>query len=286
MTSTAKILVVDDEASLRLTMTEMLSRDGHQVTTAASGQIALALIKTQSFDLALVDLHLGDMVGTELLAAIRQQSPDMVVIMLTAYASLETAVEALRQGAHDYLFKPCSTVELRESIRQGLLKRQQTIKQRALLQQLGQYIAANLEDIQSLVKEQFPGPAPTTTAIEPPNKSLILNYNEPAQEQQGRFQQQGGLIVDFVRHVITLDGHLLELSPTEFSLLAYLISEAPRVIPPQELTREVQGYDSDPWEAGETMRSHMYHIRQKIKKAAGRANVIRTLRGVGYTISE
>ncbi len=77
---------------------------------------------------------------------------------------------------------------------------------------------------------------------------------------------------------------LLELSPTEFDLLAYLVSEAPRVVPPQELIREVQGYASDAQEAAEIIRSHVYHIRRKMQTAAGRS-VIATSRGVGYSVA-
>lgn len=270
----AKILVVDDEIAIRLTLEDMLTHDGHQVVTADSGEAALALISKQIFDLALLDLSLGDMTGTEVLAALRQQSPDTVAIMLTAHASLETAVEALRQGAHDYLFKPCSTMALRESIQRGLLKRQQAVQQRDILRHLKQSLSNNLEDIQVVLAEQTTMP-PSTPGVEALDISLSDTPNE----------QQGELTVDFLRHVITLDGHLLELSPTEFNLMAYLVSEAPRVISAQELIQAVQGYESKPWEASEITRAHIYHIRQKIKKATGRTNIIRTVRGVGYTIA-
>ena len=90
--------------------------------------------------------------------------------------------------------------------------------------------------------------------------------------------------MDFMRHVITLDGHLLELSPTEFDLLAHLVSEAPRVVSPQELVREAQGYESEPWEARDLVRYHIYRVRRKIKATTGRADVIHTVRGVGYTV--
>ncbi len=278
---TAKILVVDDETAILLTLEDMLTHDGHQVTTAESGEAALALINKQIFDLALLDLSLGDMTGTEVLAALRQQSPDTVAIMLTAYASLETAVEALRQGAHDYLFKPCSTMALRESIQRGLLKRQQAVQQRDILRHLRQCLTNNLEDIQTVLAEQTTSPAPA-----PGPEALDIALSAPPNKQSERFLQQDGLIVDFLRHVITLDGNLLELSPTEFNLMAYLVNEAPRVISAQELVGAVQGYESKPWEASEIARAHIYHIRQKIKKATGHTNIIRTVRGVGYTIGK
>ncbi len=281
MNTKAKILVVDDESGIRFFLEEMLTNDGHQVVAVDSGQAALKRITAEGFDLVLLDLKLKDVGGMEVLATLRQRSPDTVVILLTGHASLETAVEALRHGAHDYLFKPCKTLELRESIRTGLLKRQQKARQRGLLHQLEQHLSS-LHELRAAIAEQSPLPSPATVV-----EQLDASYldKEPA-EEQARFLRRGGLIVDLTRHVITLQGHLLELSPTEFGLLAYLVSEAPRVVPPQELVREVQGYETEPWEASETVRYHIYRIRQKIKAATGRDDVIRTVRGVGYTIDE
>ena len=282
MATQAKILIVDDEAGIRFSLEETLSRDGYQVTTAENGEAALACVAAQPFDLVLIDLRLPGMGGMEVLAALRQQSPDTVVIVLTAHASLETAVEALRQGAHDYLFKPCKTVELRDSVRRGLLSRRQKLQQRELLHQLEQHLSSSLQNLRATIAEPPAAADPLRPfegeAAAPPDGGLA--------EEGGRFLQQGGLIVDLTRHVITLDGQLLELSPTEFNLLAYLASEAPRVVSPQELVREVQGYQSETWEASETVRYHVYRLRQKINEATGHANIIRTVRGIGYTISK
>ena len=74
------------------------------------------------------------------------------------------------------------------------------------------------------------------------------------------------------------------MSPTEFGLLAYLVSQAPRVISAQELAHEVQGYDIESWQANDTVRYHIYRIRQKVQAATSRADLIRTVRGVGYAI--
>jgi len=273
MPSPATILVVDDEIAIRLTLEDILTRDGHHVITAEDGRAALALIDNQVFDLALLDVNLGDITGTEVLVALHQQSPDTIVIMLTAYASVESAVTALRQGAHDYLFKPCQPEALRKSVRQGLLKRRQIIRQRSVLHQLGQYLASNLDDIQAVLKED--------------SASFEINQNQLQEaDQQAITTRQGELKVDFSRHVIIINNQPLELSPTEFKLLAYLIRVTPRVVSPQELIREVQGYESEPWEANETIRAHIYNIRQKIKRKTGCTGIIRTVRGAGYAIGE
>src|SRR5689334_20530753 len=100
------ILVVDDEESVAVTMAAILELDGYRVTRTLSGQEAVALIAKDHFDLVLTDLRLDDFDGMDVLAAARQHSPDTVGIVLTGYASLESAVQALRQGAYDYLLKP------------------------------------------------------------------------------------------------------------------------------------------------------------------------------------
>ena len=269
MVPRASILVVDDDVGVRFFLEEALTRDGHQVVAVESGEAALECIATQEFDLALIDLRMHGIGGMEVLAALRRQSPDTAAIVLTAHASLETAVKALRQGAHDYLFKPCKTIELRESVRTGLLKRQRELRRREMLVQLERSLASNLEEIRATSVEQ---PIPSRPAV----AELAV--------EQARFLERGGVIVDFMRHVITLDGHLLELSPTGFNLLAHLVSEAPRVVSPQELVREAQGYESEPWEARDLVRYHVYRVRRKIKASTGRTDVIRTVRGVGYTV--
>jgi DNA-binding response OmpR family regulator len=278
----AKILVVDDEPGIRFFLEEMLERQGYQVATADGGHAALERIAAEEFDVVLLDLMMPEVDGLEVLATLHRDSPDTVVIVLTAHASLETAVQALRQGAHDYLFKPCKTVELRESIRRGLAARHQKTSQRDLLQRLEQNLALSLEGLRATMIEQpeAPSPPPATQRVGPSPLA-----DEPIGEE-GRFLERGELIVDLMRHVITLRGELLELSPTEFDLLAFLVSEAPRVVSPQELVREVQGYESEQWEASETVRYHVYRIRNKIKQATGSTGVIRTVRGVGYTIAE
>lgn len=276
----AKILAMDDELGIRLFLEETLSRDGHHVVTVDSGEAALERIRQETFDLALLDLNLPGMGGMEVLEVLRQQAPDTVVIILTAHATLETAVEALRQGAHDYLFKPCKTLQLRESIRKGLLKRQHESQKRGVLHQLEQYLTVGLATVQATLKETPSESTPPSLPTPAQSLSAIL---DPV-EDEGRFLQRNGLIVDFSRHVITVDGHLLELSPTEFDLLAYLISEAPRVVSPQELVREVQGYTSEVWEARDIVRQHIYNLRQKIKETGRQVEMIRTVRGVGYTI--
>ncbi|MBN1283790.1 MAG: response regulator transcription factor [Anaerolineae bacterium] len=274
MTSEGKILVVDDEAAVRFFLKETLTREGYEVVTVESGEAALARISEEHFDLALIDLKLNGIGGMEVLTQLRQQAPQTAAIVLTAYASLETAVVALRHGAHDYLFKPCKIDELRKSVRTALAS---SSEEAAAAASPPKKIDATPPQGTQAVSQLNTPPPPVAT--HPPDPA-------PAVEKSSNILRWGDLVIDFIRHTVTLDGEIVDFSPTEFDLLAYLVTQAPRVVSPQELTREVQGYESESWEARNTARFHIYHIRQKIKSATGRADVIRTIRGVGYAIGE
>jgi DNA-binding NtrC family response regulator len=130
MVTKAKILVVDDDMLVRSYLDQVLTHEGYQVLTVESGEAALACITAQEFDLALIDLKMDGVGGMEVLAEMRQQWPDTIVILLTGHPTLETVFEALRQGAYDYMFKPCRIPELRESVGKGLVQRQQLLQQR------------------------------------------------------------------------------------------------------------------------------------------------------------
>jgi two-component system alkaline phosphatase synthesis response regulator PhoP len=273
----ARILVVDDERHVRFYLEETLDNEGYDVVSVESGEAALGLIEPGRFELALLDLKLKGISGIEVLKNIMNTAPDTAVIMLTAHASVETAVEALRWGAHDYLFKPFKTHELLESVRTGLLKQQRAARQRQLLNQLEQSLTQNLEEIRATVVDARP---PST-----PDKPSTAESASPDSHSK-RYLARGALIVDLMRHEITVDGQLIELSPTEFDLLVCLITEAPRVLSPQELVRCAQGYESELWEARDTVRYHIYRIRQKVETVSGRTDLIETVRGIGYTINE
>ena len=119
-----RILVVDDEENVLVTIEAILRMDGYDIDTAGSGERALELIGQNDYDVVLTDLRLEDMSGQDILAAIRQRSPATVSVMLTGYASLESALAALREGAYDYLIKPSDPEELRATVRRGFERRQ------------------------------------------------------------------------------------------------------------------------------------------------------------------
>ncbi len=116
----AKILVVDDEPSQRKMLQANLSLDGYQVFEAGDGTEAISRVSEEFFDLILMDNRMSQMDGIEALKGIKKISPGIPVIIITAYASVETAVQALQAGAHDYLTKPLDMEELRFKVLQTL----------------------------------------------------------------------------------------------------------------------------------------------------------------------
>jgi signal transduction histidine kinase len=121
--ATSKILVVDDEQSVATTIKAILQLDGNEVTAVTSGKEALDLLREREFDIVLTDLRLDDLDGIEILRETQKLWPDTVSIMLTGYASLESAVTALRSGAYDYLIKPSDVDELRATVGRALERR-------------------------------------------------------------------------------------------------------------------------------------------------------------------
>lgn len=117
-----RVLVVDDESTLRHFLRLHLQEQGYLVSEAADGKTALELIDQQTFDVVLLDLRLTDMHGLEILRRLRQVSPTTSIIIMTAYATLDSAIEALRQGAHDYVTKPFETAELLASVADGIAR--------------------------------------------------------------------------------------------------------------------------------------------------------------------
>ena len=112
----ARLLVVDDDSSHRAMLEAVLREEGYAVTSAAGGDEALAALEGGSFALVLLDIRMAGKSGLEVLEEIRRRQPGLPVVMMTAYASVETAVEALKIGARDYLSKPLDTTELKLTI--------------------------------------------------------------------------------------------------------------------------------------------------------------------------
>lgn len=133
---TARILVVDDEERICRSLDSLLTKAGYQVQTAPDGKQALQLYLQNQFDLIVSDIKLPELDGIQLLKQIRRHDPEAVVILMTAYASLETAVAALNMGAYDYLVKPVEFTQLKLAVKRALEKRELELSRQRLLGEL------------------------------------------------------------------------------------------------------------------------------------------------------
>jgi two-component system, NtrC family, response regulator AtoC len=132
----ARILVADDDDVARELLVEVLSREGYAVAAASGGEACLELAEGQPFDLALVDLRMPDLDGLKVLERLTAGQPDLPVIILTAFATMDTAIEAIRAGAYDYLSKPFRMEEIKLTARRTLDARQALRENRSLREEL------------------------------------------------------------------------------------------------------------------------------------------------------
>jgi signal transduction histidine kinase len=145
----ARLLVVDDEESLRITTAAIFEKEGYIVDTASSGDEAMDLMCKSDYDLVLTDLHMEGGDGLSVLNRIRQQAPLTISVVLTGFASVESAIAALQEGAYDYLIKPCDIETMKHTIRRGVEHRRLMLaeqKARSDLQQLNLDLEQRIEE--------------------------------------------------------------------------------------------------------------------------------------------
>ncbi len=248
----ARILIADDESGIRFVLCELLTRDGHAVDEAASGEDAVSKLAANDYDIVLADLKMPPGSGMDVLRNLRARNKDSLVIIMTAYSTIESAIEALRLGAFDYLFKPIKFDDIRQRVREALLHRQKRAQKENVEQQI--------ESLRSLLNELDNAPA--------------LNA--------GRFLRSGDLIVDRNHRTATLRGGLLELTSAEFDVLVCLVEAAPNPVLPGEIVKKALGYEADETRASETAKWYIHHLRRKIETDDGKPRLIKTIRYRGY----
>ena len=273
----AHVLVVDDEGAIRYSVSKTLQRVGYNVNEAASGEEALEAIKQQRFDVVLTDIRMPGLTGVELLKRIREQAPDAIVILMTGYASLGTAVEALRLGAHDYLIKPSSSQDIRQSVSRGVERARNLKRRRALLDAIRSNVSELTHADVDIVKAAL-----EDGEFEEESQPM----DQPVAETMNSNMTLGPLTIYPGRYQIAVGDRPIDLTPTEFDLLLYLAAHRGRVVSCHELVREVRGYTVDEAEAREVIRPHVSNLRRKLKQAGQDADLIVNVRGIGYRLSE
>ncbi len=260
LSNTKNILVVDDETSLRFFLGEELAGEGYEVYAAANGQEALALLKKQTIDLAIVDLQMPGINGLELMAVIEKMVAPPELIMLTAHATLETSIEAMRLGASDFLLKPYQVDDLLHAVERVMHQRRRKVQQRLAAQLLAESLGlAGLPDSYEQEKAEVPPPRPST---------------------------KNGLAIEPETMTATKNGQPLSLTPTEFRLLATLMKYPNQPFTFQGLVEIIHGQQVDVYQARDLLKSHMARLRRKLGQAPGGWFYISNAHGLGYKFVE
>jgi DNA-binding response OmpR family regulator len=266
MTPQHTILVVDDEDPLRLSLSLILQKENYRVETAANADEALKCLQLREYDLIFLDLNLPGMSGIDLLVEIHRRVPQMPVVILTAYAALESAIQAIRLGARDYLIKPVEPVAILTRVAQVLADREQPARKKEIVGQL----QALLAELQRMEGEDL-------TSTKAPD---ALPPADPA-----RFLKKGDFELDLRARHATLNGKYVPVTGIYFDYLSTLLRHAPKAVEYKTLVKESQGYDVAVVEAQDLARWRIHELRKIIEADPERPQYILTVRGTGYRLA-
>jgi DNA-binding response OmpR family regulator len=266
MTSKNTILIVDDENRLRLSLSLILQKENYRVDTAASAEDALERLRSHEYDLMFLDLNLPGMSGIDLLVEVHRQFPHMPVLILTAHAALESAIQAVRLGARDYLIKPVEPVLILARVAEILAEREQPARKREIVGQIQNLLA----ELQKIDGEDT---TPTSALAALPPADIA------------RFLKKGNFDLDLHARNAALNGKYIPVTGIYFDYLSTLLRHAPKAVSYRTLVKESQGYDATIAEARDLTRWRIHELRKVIEGDPRRPQYILTVRGTGYRLA-
>jgi DNA-binding response OmpR family regulator len=261
MSQSERILLVDDEANIRLTLGAMLTRAGYDVTTASGGAEAIALLDEQAFDLLIIDLKMPGVDGMQVVTAARARHPDVPIIILTGHGSLETAVEGLRQGIFDYLLKNTEPAKVIERVQAALQAHAAEQRRRALLNA----VEAAVQELRgSVAATAETPPAPQT------ERTIVI----------------GQLQLDTWRQVAhAWRAGRWRLRRPSFACSSAWRNTRARCFPTVSWSNAPRGTMPAISKAGELIKPHIHHLRQKLEPDPSSPRYILNVRGKGYLLA-
>jgi DNA-binding response OmpR family regulator len=253
-----RILVVDDEAHIRSSLSQALLLSGYQVEVAEDGEEVLDRLTADSYDLMLLDLHMPGVDGLTVMRRARAVRPELLVVILTGYADLPSAILAVQSEAVDYLRKPTGLGQIITAVGRALHARDDRVQQQRLLQTLAH------------AAEVLRG-APTTQP-EPVASASLVRVGLVALDAAGRRVYL--VDDDDVRPVV--------LTENETAVLAALMAQPDQVVSCRHLAYRTFGQELDQYAAESVIRPVIFRLRQKLETSPKQPRLIRTARGSGY----
>lgn len=250
-----RILIVEDNDDSRWLLTRACQSAGYSVSQAALGREALNTLKNQPFDVMLLDLHLPDKDGVEILKRARSLQPELITIILTADPTLDSAIAAVKAGVVDYLRKPLANQEVLESIRANLIARRE--------------------------RESQPGTKDKYSDDESSERATPKRHGRVGEEHSKGHELRFDHATRQVE-IINDDNRTITLTKGEAAILAALMSSAGAVQSSADLVRQAWGEELEPWQASSIVRPLIFRLRQKLEEEPSLPRFIRTVRGSGY----
>ena len=266
MTPQNSILIVDDESPLRLSLSLILQKEKYRVETAATAEDALDCLQQHEYDLMFLDLNMPGMGGIELLVEVHRQYPHMPVLILTAHAALESAIQAIRLGARDYLIKPVEPVLILTRVAEILAESEQPARKKEIVGQI-QSLLAELQKIEG-------------DDMTPTSALAALPPADPA-----RFLKKGIFDLDLHSRHAFLNGQYIPVTGIYFDYLGTLLRHAPKPVAYKTLVKESQGYDVATVEARDLARWRIHELRKVVEMDPEHPRYILTVRSTGYRLA-
>jgi len=259
------ILIIDDEPNLRRSLGLILQHAGYVITTASNAAEAIQLLQAGAYDLTFLDIKLPDQNGIQLLPQIRDLYPEMPILILTAHATLDTAIGAVRLGARDYLLKPIDPENILSRV-ENILREQKPKRRREITNQL-QNLLAELQSIDGKDVQAISSATTTSTT-------------DPA-----RYLKCGPLTLDRHTYSAQFKESNTSLPPSTFDFLVTLVRHSPQPVTYEKLVLESQGYQHlSRAEAREISRWQMHEIRRLLEPDPRHPQLIITVRDFGYRL--
>ena len=272
-----RLLIVDDVSLLRRGLREVFVEEGYAVEEAASGTEALSLLAVETFDVVLLDIQMPELDGVEVMRRVHGNFPGMAVIVMTAHASLDSAIAAVRLGAWDYIIKPFEYEDLLTVVSGAIESRSADRERQGLLDTISQTVAM-LQGSQA--RGQTPAPPDRSPAMPTPDvpDDVPLSASDRL--------QMGTLFLEREKRRVTIlnsDRPPEDLTEGEEAILAVLMQQADTVLSCEELASEALGYgELEHWEAESVVRPHIFRLRRKVEDDPSAPQRICTVRGRGY----
>jgi len=255
---------VDDEKHLRRSLSYILEKEQYRVETATSAEEALNCLKLHEYDVMFLDLNLPGMGGIDLLVEVHKHYPHMPVLILTAFAALDSAIQAVRLGARDYLIKHVEPVEILKRVAEILAESEQPARKKEIFNQMQSLLA----ELQTINGEDR---TPTSPTPPPADSADIL--------KKGNFE------LDLAARHTTLNGTYIPVTGIYFNYLCTLLRHAPKAVAYKTLVKETQEYDVTALEARDLARWRIHELRHMIEVDPQHPQYILTVRGFGYRLA-